>query len=151
MCSCSVRSIVHVLLQRQVTCFMAGPVASLALAGDGGLLAVSEDAGAVCIARLEPGGLAPLALLPNSFMQEHGPASALLAWSPDSAHLLMVSPGGWAWEAALPAVGLVSPSEDDVSLVHALEVRRMHVQPSSGAEGRCTGTAPAASWACFHA
>lgn len=112
---------------------MAGPVASLALAGGDALLAVGEEAGAVCIARLELGGLAPLALLPNTFMHEDAPAPALLAWSPDSTHLLIVSPSGRAWEAALPPAGLPSPSEGDESLVAALDVRHMDVRPTSGA------------------
>ena len=109
-------------------------MASLALAAGTALLAVGEEAGAVCFARLELGGLAPLALLPNTFMHEHAPAPALLAWSPDSAHLLIVSPNGGAWEAALPPAGLPSPSEEFESLVAAFDVRHMDVQPSSGAK-----------------
>ena len=117
---------------------MAGPVASLALAGGGDMLAAGEEAGAVCIARLGLGGLAPLAFLPNTFMREHAPAPALLAWSPDSSHLLIVSPGGGAWEAALPPAGLPSPSEDDESLVAPLDVRHMDVRPVSGAKSQRT-------------
>ena len=108
-------------------------MASLALDAGTDLLAVGEEAGAVCFARLELGGLALLALLPNTFMHEHAPAPALLAWSPDSMHLLIVSPSGGAWEAALPPAGLLSPSEGDESLVAALHVRHMDMRPTSGA------------------
>ena len=106
---------------------------AIALAPNLQLLAVAAVDGAVCFARLVDGRLSPLALLPSTCVETGVAAPTLLAWSHNSARLLMASPGGAVREVNAPDGGALD-ADPDGSLAIALQARGMSVlaQPVSG-------------------
>ena len=110
-----------------------GSVTAVALAPNLQLLAVAAVDGAVCFARLVDGRLSPLALLPSTCVETGVAAPTLMAWSHNSARLLVASPDGAVREVNAPD-GCALDADPDGSLAIALQARSMSVtaQPVSG-------------------